>query len=326
MNLRSFLKLVEIQTKIASVTPFILGIAYTLYRFRVLNALPVLFFFLSMLAFDMFTTSLNNYMDWRRAERKHGYNYESHNAIVSYNMTERTVLVTMAVLFLAATAFGVLTFLNTDLTVLALGALSFIIGILYSAGPLPISRTPLGEIFSGFFMGFVLPFILIYLSVYEQRPIQVTLDAQHLILNFNWSILLPIALVCVPTMLCIANIMLANNICDVEDDIDNKRYTLPIMIGRRKALVLFDALYMACYLDIVLCVVLGYLPWISLFTLVTLVRVIQNLRAFHKVQTKKDTFGLSVMNFALIAMPLILSIFLSSLYEWITSNWLFPLT
>ena len=163
MNLKSFLKLVEIQTKIASVTPFLLGIAYTLYRFETIRLLPVLFFLLSMLAFDMFTTCLNNYMDWKRAQKKSGFNYESHNAIVKYSLSEKTVILTLILLFLFAAIFGILTFINADLTVLILGGLSFMIGILYSAGPLPISRTPLGEIFSGFFMGFIIP-IGIYLQ------------------------------------------------------------------------------------------------------------------------------------------------------------------
>lgn len=315
MHLQSFLKLVEIQTKIASVTPFLLGISYTLYRFKTVKPLPVLFFFLSMLAFDMFTTTLNNYMDWKRAQKKHGFNYESHNAIVSYNLSEKTVLSTLVILFLFAFLFGILTFMSADLTVLILGGISFLIGIVYSAGPLPISRTPLGEIFSGFFMGFIIPFLLIYLSVYDKNPIGIMLNAQDLIISLKWGMLLPIALVCIPTMLCIANIMLANNICDVEDDVENRRYTLPVMIGRKNALLIFDALYWVCILNIIFCVFLGYLPLLSLITVIPFIKVLQNLKTFHEVQTKKDTFGLSVMNFFIIAMPLILSIFVSYIFN-----------
>jgi 1,4-dihydroxy-2-naphthoate octaprenyltransferase len=315
VNLKSFLKLVEIQTKIASVTPFFLGIAYTLYRFGTIRIFPVLFFLLSMLAFDMFTTCLNNYMDWKRAQKKSGFNYESHNAIVKYQLKESTVMMTLITLFLFAAVFGILTFINADLTVLILGALSFLIGILYSAGPLPISRTPLGEMFSGFFMGFVIPFLLIYLSVFDQVPILLNIGPEILTLTIKWTVILPIALVCVPTMFCIANIMLANNICDVEDDIENKRFTLPIVVGRTKALLLYDALYLLCFLDIILCVVLGYLPLLSLIGLVAFIKVAQNLKAFHKLQTKKDTFALAVMNLVLIAAPLIATILISYLLK-----------
>lgn len=310
MNLKSFLKVVEIQTKIASVTPFLLGISYTLYRFGSLKAMSVLLFFLSMLAFDMFTTTLNNYMDWKRAQVKSGYNYETHNAIVRDNLSERTLWITMASLFLFAAVLGLITFLSSDLTVLVLGGASFLIGILYSAGPLPISRTPLGELFSGFFMGLVIPFLVIYLSIYDKHPIGVALDASNLFITINWSLLLPIILITLPPMFCIAGIMLANNICDVEDDLPNNRYTLPICIGRKKALIIYDALYIFSFIDILACVILGYLPLISIVTLLSAIKVYQNQKAFHALQTKKDTFGLSVLNLVLIVAPLIVSLFI----------------
>ena len=37
----------------------------------------------------------------------------------------------------------------------------------------------------------------------------------------------------------IANIMLANNICDVEEDIINNRFTLPYYLGKKNAFNLF---------------------------------------------------------------------------------------
>lgn len=312
--MKPFLKLVEIQTKIASVTPFIWSVVYTEYRFRSLQPVLLVFFFISMLAFDMFTTALNNYKDWRRAEKKHGYNYERHNAIVRYGMSEKKVLLIMAVLFTTAAVFGLLVFLNSDLMVLFLGAACFLVGILYSAGPLPISRTPLGEFFSGFFMGYVLPFIVIYLSLFTQRPIRVAIENDFISVMVNWQVLVPVTLALVPTTLLIAGIMLANNICDIEDDIVNKRYTLPICIGKGKALILFYLLYIACYLDILVGIVLGYLPVLSLITLIPAFRVIRNLQAFSKVQTKKDTFKFAVDNLILVVAPLILSVLLAWLF------------
>ena len=242
MQLKSFLKLVEIQTKVASVTPFLFGVLYTLYRFHTLKPMLLLFFFISMLTFDMFTTALNNYQDWKRAEKKSGYNYENHNAIVKYNLTEKNVIFILLSLFAMAVLFGFLTFLNADIMVLLLGAASFLVGILYSAGPLPLSRTPLGEIFSGFFMGFILPFLAIYISLFNMAPIGFSLDNAILTFSLSLDILLPITLVLVPTMLMIANIMLANNICDREDDIANKRFTLPVYVGTKKAIFIFDLL------------------------------------------------------------------------------------
>ena len=311
MHLKSFLKLVEIQTKIASVTPFAFGILYTVYRYGTLNVLTVLFFFISMLCFDMFTTALNNYKDYKRAIKREGYNYEVHNAIGQYKLKESTVLITIITLFIIASIFGILTFLRSDIWLLVLGMLCFAVGILYSAGPLPISRTPFGEVFSGLFMGFFIPFLVVHASIYDQYPITLALTEERVVFTLDWTLVLPIFLSSLPAVFCIANIMLANNICDVEDDFTNRRYTLPIQIGREKALILFAAIYALTYLDIISCVVLGYLPVISLLALLPAVKVYSNVRAFFKLQTKKDTFALSVMNLMLIMFPIILSLLIA---------------
>ncbi|HHY64248.1 MAG TPA: 1,4-dihydroxy-2-naphthoate polyprenyltransferase [Clostridiaceae bacterium] len=314
MSIKSFLKLVEIQTKIASVTPFAFGVVYTLFRYGTFNVLSVLFFFISMLCFDMFTTALNNYKDYKRAIKREGYNYELHNAISKYKLRESTVIITIITLFTLATAFGVLTFIRSDIWMLMLGMMCFGIGIIYSAGPLPVSRTPLGEIFSGGTMGLMIPFLVVYASIYGQKPISLALEGEIINLSLNWALILPILLSSLPAVFCIANIMLANNICDIEDDFTNKRYTLPILIGRRKALYLFAAIYILSYLDIILCVILGYLPPVSLLTLLAAYKVYKNVKAFFELQTKKDTFALSVMNLVLIMFPLIVTVLLAVIF------------
>ena len=62
----SFLKLVEIQTKVASMIPFILGTVYSLYRFGKFNGMNFLLMFISLLTVDMATTAVNNYMDYKK--------------------------------------------------------------------------------------------------------------------------------------------------------------------------------------------------------------------------------------------------------------------
>lgn len=306
--LKRFLELVEIRTKVAGIIPFIWGSVYTGYYFHKLRIYPLIFFFISIFAFDMFTTALNNYQDWKKARKKQGFNYEKHNAIVRYGMAEGKVVALLILLFVIAVVFGLITFFNSDIVVLLLGVLSFLIGILYSAGPLPLSRTPLGEIFSGIFMGYILPFLAVYLSLCDMRPIIFKVSSDIFTITLNLQILFPITLILIPTTLLITNIMLANNICDTEDDIIDKRYTLPICMGRKKALVLFNLLYALCYSDIILCIILGFLPIFSLIVLIPSLIVVRNLKAFKLSQEKKKTFALSVLNFLFIMIPLIISI------------------
>lgn len=215
MRLGSFLKLVEIKTKIASMVPFMLGTIYAIYRFNTFNVKNFLLMFISLLSFDMVTTALNNYFDYKRARKKEGYNYEQHNAIVRDKLTEPMVITVILVLLGIAVLFGVLLYLNTNIIVLLVGAISFAVGIVYSFGPLPISRMPLGEVFSGFFMGFVIIFVSAFVHIYDRNIILLTLEGQWLSLRLNAMEVLALFAFAVPAVCGIANIMLANNICEI---------------------------------------------------------------------------------------------------------------
>ncbi len=308
MTISSFLKLVEIQTKVASMIPFFLGTTYALYRFDNFNLKNFIIMFISLITVDMGTTAINNYMDYRKAIKKHGYNYETHNAIVKYNLKEFVVVATITILFLIAIVFGVLLYINTNLIVLLLGAISFAASVLYSYGPIPISRLPLGEIFSGLFMGFIIVFISIYIHIYDSNV--VFYSYANGIFNFSINIkeVLYIFLLCIPAINGIANIMLANNTCDIDDDIVNKRYTLPIFIGKGNALKLFSMLYYIAYLDIALLLILRIIPIISAISLLTFVPVSKNIKMFFEKQTKKDTFVLAVKNFVVLNIVQVLTI------------------
>ncbi len=300
MNIQSFLKLAEIQTKVASMIPFFIGTVYAVYRYGRFNFLNFLFMFISLLAFDMATTVVNNFFDYKKAQKKHGYNYESHNAIVRYGLKESSVIAVILGLIVAAVVFGFLLYVNTSPVVLLLGAISFMIGILYSFGPVPISRMPLGEIFSGFFMGFIIIFISVYIHAFDQTIIHIGYVEGLLSMEIFLLEILIIFMVSLPAIVGIANIMLANNICDMEDDLENRRYTLPIYIGKKKALQLFRVLYYIAYLDILVLLIFSWMPIVAALVLLTFLPVSRNIRIFDKQQSKEVTFITAVKNFVVL--------------------------
>lgn len=300
MTLNSFLKLVEIQTKIASVFPFLIGTLFTLYRYDSFRPVNFIIMLISLISVDMTTTAINNYMDYKKAKKKYGFNYESHNAIVSYNLKESTVISVIIILLVIAILFGILLYFNTNIIVLLLGAISFIAGILYSFGPVSISRTPLGELFSGTFMGFLIVLISIYIHIFDENILLIAFSDGLLNISLNIKEILFILLVSIPSVLTIANIMLANNTCDIEDDIENRRYTLPIYIGKENALKLFKALYYLVYFDVVLLLILRVENVSSIIILLTLIPISKNITRFYEKQTKKDTFIIAIQNFLLI--------------------------
>ncbi|HPT87472.1 MAG TPA: UbiA family prenyltransferase, partial [Bacillota bacterium] len=108
-----------------------------------------------------------------------------------------------------------------------------------------------------------------------------------------------------------ANIMLANNICDLEQDVKVNRYTLPFYLGKN-ALWLFAALYYIAYLSVIAMVVAGFIPPLSLLLLVSLIPVQKNINLFFKKQKKEETFIVSIKNFLMIIILHILLIYLGS--------------
>lgn len=308
MNLNVFFKLVEIQTKVASVIPFAFGSLYAFFAFDSFSFANAVIMFLSVIIFDMTTTAINNYVDYTKAIKKEGYGYETHNAIVSFGLNPKRVRFLIYFMLLLASVLGFLLFLRTDVVVLFLGMLSFAIGVLYSFGPIPISRTPFGEILSGLAMGFLLTFISIYIHIFDMGIIDIGLSHFVLSMSVNINFVVSIFIVCIPLVCGIANIMLANNICDIEDDIHNKRYTLPIYIGREKSLLLYKYTYVAGYVAIGIGMIFKILPISCIFVFFTVKPVFLNVSKFFELQTKKDTFVLSVKNFVLTNLVYIVSI------------------
>ncbi|MPM72826.1 1,4-dihydroxy-2-naphthoate octaprenyltransferase [bioreactor metagenome] len=268
----------------------------------------MLVMFFAMVIFDMTVTALNNYGDHKRAVKTHGYNYEVHNSIVQYNLKTATVKTVIVAMFLISAGLGILLVYRTNIITLLLGAFCFAIGFLYSFGPLPISRTPFGEIFSGLTMGLGIPFITFYVNVFDKNVLDISFANPNLTIAFDVYQIVGILLVSLPCVFGIANIMLANNICDIEDDLQNKRYTLAILIGREKALTLLKLLFGLAYVAMVAAVAAGFLPLYSLLALLTVIPLSKNVKLFTENPTKKDTFGFIVGSFVMSAAALLLTI------------------
>ncbi|WP_422658722.1 1,4-dihydroxy-2-naphthoate polyprenyltransferase [Paenibacillus sp. EC2-1] len=314
MGVKPFFRLVEIQTKVASMVPFLMGTLYALFRFEQFNTYHFVLMLASLLSFDMATTAINNYYDYKKAIKKNGFGYEFHNPIVHHKLKEAAVITVIAILLLIAVSAGIMLFLDTGLLILLLGGLSFAVGILYSFGPIPISRMPLGELFSGLFMGFVIIFISAWVHVDGNQLASLTLEGGMASLQVNLPEVIVLFMFSIPAILGIANIMLANNICDVEEDIENKRYTLPVYIGRPNALVLFRMLYFLAYVDVVVLLFIGINPIIVLLILLTVIPIHRNIKRFMANPSKKATFITAVQNFLMMNIARIMALGIAVLW------------
>lgn len=81
---------------------------------------------------------------------------------------------------------------------------------------------------------------------------------------------LPAIIACIPSGILVHNLLLLNEFPDAEADRKAGRKTLPIVMGKEKAGIVYSALTLAVYLWIIGWVVAGKMPAFSLLALLTL--------------------------------------------------------
>lgn len=296
-----WMKFVEVQTKTTCTMVFLLCIAFFFHLDLAITWPETVIFMLATVLVDLATTATNNYM---------GYKKEGEVLTVEPK-TGRMIIYS---LFALATVLGiVLVIMTQNFLILIAGGLSFLVGASYTTGPLPIAATPLGELMSGVIQGYVNAFIFALINVPKGRFMFLTLENDFISLQIEWPWLIAFILFAwIPTAL-IANVMLANNTCDLTKDEAIGRYTLPHYIGRKAALRLYGLLYLSIYTAIVLLVLMGAFSPLQLLSLLSAIAVFKNVRSFWQKQVKAETFVLTLKNLAMIMLSLTATLFISAI-------------
>ncbi|MGL9728237.1 prenyltransferase [Enterococcus sp. DIV0756] len=300
MNLAVFLELVEFKAKTASVLPFFIGICFSLYNFHKLHLGLVLLYFIAMVIFNMAVDILDNYNDYHHATEIHDYR-EKTNIIGRENLDLKIVFRMMIGMIIVSAMIGIGLSFIVGWPFLLMGLFCYGVGIFYSSGPKPLSSLPLGEVFSGITMGFMITLLCVYLNAYDV---------------FQWSFnnLSEIFMISLPNTLWIANLMLANNICDLEEDETNNRFTLVHYLGKHRALNLFVTLNILAFLAILLSVLLRFAPWSMLGTFLAAPFIFKQVQLFLKRQIKRETFICAVRILAVGATAQVISFALVFLF------------
>lgn len=299
--IKRFLDYVEIKTKITSTFAFLMTIALLVYQKQNINWKLTLVFFLSMFLFDLTTTAINNYIDSKTNDQM-------------LQFKRKTALIIIYVLFTLSTVFGLYLTYMSDIVIFLVGGLCFLCGVFYTYGPLPISRMPLGEFFSGLFYGVFIPFIILYLNTPKGTFLLLDMNSQSVSVELMiWPIAALLLFGIIP-FCTTANIMLANNMCDLEKDILVKRHTLPYYLGK-KSIYLYAGIYYMTYVAMIIMVALGIISPICLLSLFTIFIVQKNIKQFMKKQDKATTFILSIKNYVIIMGVNTLLIFIGALFN-----------
>jgi len=262
INWKKWWRLTRPHTLTASFIPVFLGTALAYHDVSINYYL-----FLAMLTASMLiqiaTNLFNEYYDFQRGlDTKESVGIGG--AIVREGMSPKTVLLLALSLYAISLLLGVYICLKTSWWIAVIGALSMLIGYLYTGGPYPIAYTPLGEIFAGLFMGVV----IILISFYIQAG------------YVTWQSFL----ISIPIAILIGAILMANNIRDLDQDKEKGRKTLAILAGRKNAIKILAGMFIFSYLWVFFLIARDY---VSFWSLLALISVPKAYQAIVKFQGKK---------------------------------------
>ena len=276
MTLTQFLRIVEIRTKIISMGTFASGTLFALYAEGSLS-LPILFLMaFATLFVDMGTTGFNSYFDYRNGTDTKEANCEDDKVLVYQGVSPLLALLVSLLLFASAGVLGLVLAYMTSWKLLVVGGICMLVGFAYTGGPFPISRTPFGELFAGFFLGTT----LFLISFFVQTG-TVTREA---------------LLASIPSLILIGMILSVNNSCDRMSDALAGRKTLTIILGKWGTTFLLGFEAVLILASFVMLFVRGIYPLILLVALVPFVMVgslefrAMVLRGFSN-QTKQQNMG-----------------------------------
>ncbi len=280
VSLDVFLELVEIKAKTASILPMLLGVCMSVYYYHSFNLINSILFFIAMLLFNMAVDMMDNYNDYNHAIDTEDYKKNT-NIIGREKISPKLVLALILIFSIVAAGLGIYLVTRAGLPLLWMGIFCFAVGILYSSGPFPMNGLPVGEFFSGFTMGFMIMLISVYIIKTGK-------------FDWSWTNLIKIWLVALPCELWISNLMLANNICDAQEDEDNHRHTIIHFIGVQQGLNSFTTKNVIAFLAIITAVMARLAPWTMLLTLLIIPFVIKQTKLLYHEQVKKRTFPCAV--------------------------------
>lgn len=294
-NLSLWVEVFRIHTLSASYIPVIFGTLYAYYskgRFSLGLFIAML---ISSILIQMSANLFNDFFDFKKGIDNINSVGKS-TALLTGTLSPKLIL-TIALFFVGISGLlGLYIVYYAGFIIAILGAISISVGLLYSGGPYPISASPFGELFSGFFMGT----IIIGISYFIQTNIY-SLD---------------IFLVSIPFALLIAAILTANNIRDLNEDIAGGRRTLAIILGKEKAVIFLKSISWIAFFLIPLFIALKILPIYSIIVFLTSIKIEKAGKIFMDNNTPKTmmpAMGLVAKNNFHFGVLLIISLIIAIL-------------
>ena len=283
MLISEIIPLMRPRTLAAVFSPVFIGATFSYYAFGAAHGTGLALFhslliFLAVVCAQIVANMWNEYCDFKSG-LDHGQKIGNAGSVTRGAISMSLLLNLIKGFTVIPLLIGI--YLSATITwwYIPAGLLCILISFLYSGGPKPISRTPFGEIASGLAMGLAIVLITSYAWTRE----------------LSWALWIP----AIPSMYLVGAIMLTNNIRDYENDKSHGRRTLPIVLGRDRALNVMSTGYFFIYMWLFAWIYQGNIPVTSLLALLS---AIPAAKAVSILVRNDDVFKLDkAMSFTAMA-------------------------
>ncbi|QIL46528.1 prenyltransferase [Vagococcus coleopterorum] len=297
MRFKHFYELAEVYTLPINFLVYLMGYAFAKYQFNGHLSIAVVIGLVAISLFHSLVNTHNNYMDYQNALGDHYKNQT--NVIGRENLSLSLIKKIMWGLAIAYLVLGIYLFSIGSWPIAVIGFFGTVIGLAYSSGPKPINSTFLAESLTATSMGFLTPLTAIYLASIGTA-------------DFTTGLFFKSLAACLPLILISFTLLLANNTCDLEEDLENNRYTLVSYIGKENAVTLFNLVTVALPIIIFILAITKITPYLSLVTLLVFPLVYKMTKPYKAEQIKNKTFPIALKALSLVIMVYSLSFYIGT--------------
>jgi len=280
MTKKQLFAILDPKTWPASIIPVLVGTLYSVYRVGNFRLDLFIAMLLSAVGAQCFANVLNDYSDYKSGLDTIDTVYDREGSILVFDSIPLIKVKKLMIYLVICTLIpGFYLFFHGGILIAIVGIIGFLVAYFYSAGPMPISETFLGELFSGLTMGGLITWLAYYIQTgYIDKNI---------------------ILISIPLIIYIGSILFTNGLCDIEKD-RATRMTIPILMGRRRSIEILRFAYIMMYIFVFLGIFLKILPFSMFLIFLSIPLIIKKLKFITveniSLKNRSNVMGNSVLS------------------------------
>ena len=260
---------------------FIFAGAITYQNFHYVDLINIVLCFIDVFLFDLAVNIADDYFDYKNGKDEHFLTVT--NTIGRMHLSLPAVKKLMITMYILSAIPGIFLVMRTGWQVLLLGIIGYFFGIFYTAGPKPFNATGFCELIVSVMISIFIIEVGVYIGSYNYAP-------------FTWKVLLTTFLKCFPITFLFFATQLANNTCDLREDLINGRRTLASYLGKDRSIKLLKILTILGFITPIFLLIFQQINWIVALIVLLPPFLWKNLPIFFNNPDTQKSYLLFIKN------------------------------